>query len=216
MEAFIKKHDFNYIVQCMNDLNSTLRNCTDPNIVNVNRSYIQDKILNRFENLSPEQKGLLDITKIDDPLYIDAYIKKLDQYTYGMDAITNPQISKLFKKEKKLKLPSQELLDSKKVYLGWIDEGTQKMLIAYKMNNKLLGMTCRLTDLNTNCSCALCNNRGDDKDPVVYVSSLCKTKGGIDNYKSIGFNICLDSRKCNERITSTDKIEEIFKEAHNL
>lgn len=216
MEAFIMKHDFNYIVQCLDDLNSTLRNCTDPNIINVNKSYIQDKILNRFDDLNEEKKHILDITSINDPLYIEAYIKKLDKYVYGMESITNAQISKLFKKEKKLKLPSQELLDSKKVYLGWIDEGTQKMLIAYKMNNRLLGMTCRLTDLNTNCSCALCNNRGDDKDPVVYVSSLCKTKNTMDNYKSIAFAVCVDSKKCNERITSTDKIEEIFKEVHAL
>lgn len=164
----------------------------------------------KAKNVLPE-----DIS-INDPLYIEVYIKKLDKYVYGMESITNAQISKLFKKEKKLKLPSQELLDSKKVYLGWIDEGTQKMLIAYKMNNRLLGMTCRLTDLNTNCSCALCNNRGDDKDPVVYVSSLCKTKNTMDNYKSIAFAVCADSKKCNERITSTDKIEEIFKEVHAL
>ena len=34
------------------------------------------------------------------------------------------QISKLFKKEKKLKLPNLNSQDSKNVYLGWIDESS--------------------------------------------------------------------------------------------
>lgn len=34
-------------------------------------------------------------------------------------------------------------------------------------------------------------------------------------YKSIGFDICLDSNKCNERIESVEKLEKILKEVND-
>lgn len=33
MEAFIKKHKYNYIKKCLNDLNNTFKSCVDINIV---------------------------------------------------------------------------------------------------------------------------------------------------------------------------------------
>ena len=68
-----------------------------------------------------------------------------NQYVYGMPTITGSEINKVFKKEKKLKLPDLSIQDSKLVYLGWIDESTRKLLITYNMDGKLLGMACRLT-----------------------------------------------------------------------
>ena len=46
---------------------------------------------------------ILDISKITDPLHIEPYLKELDKYVYGMEKITAMEITKVFKKEKKLK-----------------------------------------------------------------------------------------------------------------
>ncbi|HCW53825.1 FBP domain-containing protein [Clostridium sp. SM-530-WT-3G] len=218
MDAFIKKQDFNYIKRCLLDFNSTLRGCADKNIVEANKLYIQSKIYNLFKDLSQEQKYLLSIDNITDTLQIDPYIKSLDEYVYGMDKITESQIRKLFKKEKKLKIPSEEVLNSKKVYLSWIDESINKMYIAYNLKDKLIGMTCRL-DFHKNKSvniCSLCNNIGDESE-VTFVSSTCKTGSAkYGNYKSIGFHICLNNEKCNESITSLDKLEKLLKEVNDI
>ncbi|MDP4091257.1 MAG: elongation factor G-binding protein, partial [Bacillota bacterium] len=46
---------------------------------------------------------------------------------------------------------------------------------------------------------------------VAAVSPVCKTSNSSEGaYRSIGFDICLDSGKCNERITSTEKLENIL------
>lgn len=216
MKTFIKKHQYNYIRKCLNDINNAFRNSADMNIIEATKAYTYQKMLTSFSDLSEEEKEILDITKINDPLLIDSYLDNLDEYVYGMENITNGQITKLFKKEKKFKLPRLDTQESKHVYLGWIDESIMKLFIAYNMDGNLLGMACRITNHSSNNThiCALCNHVGKDSD-VAFVSPICKTSGE-NSYKSIGFNICLDSKECNERIVSTEKLERILKDVNNI
>lgn len=218
MKAFIKRHEYNYIQKCLNDLNNAFKSSVDINIIEATKAYINEKILYIFPNLSEEEKELINITKIDDPLFIDPYLSDLNEYVYGMPSITNSQITKLFRKEKKLKLPDLNALDSKIIYLGWIDESTRKLFVAYNMNGKLVGMTCKITNYSSNNThiCALCNHVGSENE-VGFVTSLCKTDNtGEGAYKSINFDICLDSEKCNERIVSIEKLEKILKDINNI
>ncbi|MGG7078488.1 FusB/FusC family EF-G-binding protein [Clostridium sardiniense] len=218
MKTFIKKHEYNYIKKCLYDLNNAFRNCIDTNTIEATRAYIQDKILSIFTNLSEEERDLLDISKITDSLHINPYLSNLNEYVYGMPKITNAQISKLFKKEKKLKLPDLTVLDSKNVYLGWIDQSIRKLLIAYNMDGKFVGMACRISNFNSNNTnvCTLCNHIGPDNE-VAFVSPVCKkANAGKDYYRSIGFHVCLDSEKCNERIVSVEKLENILKDVNNI
>lgn len=218
MKPFIKKEDFNFIRKCTTDLHGTLRNCVDPNIIETNKAYINEKILNRFSNLSDEEKDLIDINKITDPLHIDKYLEDLNEYVYGMSAIKSTQLTKLFRKEKKLKIPDLDFENSKKVYLGWIDEGSRKLFLAYNLDGKLTGISCKIPSYNSsnNHICTLCNHIGNDTE-VAFVSAVCKTSNPEQGtYRSIGFDICLDSEKCNERITSTDKLEKLLKDVNKI
>lgn len=217
MEPFIKKHEYNFIKQCLFNLNNTFRGCIDNKIVETNKIYLQNKILNQFSNLSEVEKEILSIDHITDPQHIDIYIKHLDKYVYGMAQISDSQISKLFKKEKKLKFPSLEVRESKNSYLGWIDEATRKLFIIHNMAGKNIGMSCRIVNQNSNTShiCSFCNNAGSDAE-IAFVSTVCKTNSKYGNYKSIGFSVCLDSQKCNNQITSLEKLEKILKEANNI
>lgn len=216
MDAFIKKYEYNFIKNCLSDLNNTLRTCIDQKVIATNREYLNGKILGLFPTLSEEQKNLLNITHITDPLQIEKYLDILDPYVYGMPAISNSQISKLFKKEKKLKSPTPT--DSKKVYLGWIDESTRKLFLAYHLDGKPIGMACRLPNATSNNvnKCTFCNHVGKD-DEVAFVSPVCKSSStDINAYRSIGFYMCLDSEKCNERITSVENLEKILKNVNNI
>ncbi|WP_425448820.1 FBP domain-containing protein [Dethiothermospora halolimnae] len=219
MKAFIKKHEYNYIRNRLNDLKNAYKSCVDINIIEATKAYIKEEIFNIFTNLSKEEKGLLDIREIDDHLHIDIqinkYLDQLNKYVYGMPNITTGQIKRLFKKEKKLKLPSQDILSEKKVYLGWVDKSTRKLFVAYNMNGNLLGMKCRIINHASSNSrrCVLCNHI-DEGNEVAFVSPICKTDNG--NYRSIGFDICLDSKICNERIASTEKLEKILKDVNNI
>ena len=216
MTSFIKKQQFNYIKKCLFDLNNAFRNCVDRNIVETTKIITQEKILAFFDNLSEEEKEILNISKITEPLHINVYLKDLDQYVYGMPNITRNELTKVFKKEKKLKIPTLNIENSKLVYLGWIDEATKKLLITYNLNGNLLGMSCRLTESKPNSSniCTLCNHIGNSAE-VGFVSPICKPKNQ-DDYKSLGFYICLNSDECNERIISTEKLETLIKIVNRL
>lgn len=218
MKAFIKRHEYNYIKKYLYDLNTAFRSCIDMDILEVTKECLKDKIFDIFTDLSEEEKELLDISKIKNPLHIDKFLSELNEYVYAMPTITNAGLKKLFKKEKKLKLPNLDEQDAKNVYLGWIDESSKKLFIAYNMDGKFLGMTCKIpTNVSNNThTCALCNRTGDPNE-IAFVSAVCKTDhSGEGAYKSIGFNVCLDSKKCNERITSVEKLERILKDVNNI
>ena len=117
---------------------------------------------------------MLDISKITDPLHIEPYLKELDKYVYGMEKITAMEITKVFKKEKKLKIPNLDKLDSKLVYLGWIDESTRKLLITYKLDGKLLGMACRLQRQIVNQQYMYFCNKIVSEQEAAFVSPICK------------------------------------------
>ena len=133
-----------------------------------------------------------------------------------MEKITAMEITKVFKKEKKLKIPNLDKLDSKLVYLGWIDESTRKLLITYNLEGKLLGMACRLPKTNSKSTniCTFCNKIGSEQE-VAFVSPICK-QVREDDYKSLGFYVCLDSDECNERIESVEKLEKILKSVNRI
>lgn len=218
MNAFIKKYEFNYIRKCLGDLDNAFRGCLDPRIIETTKGLVFDKIINIFPNLSEEEKSLLAFNKMNNTKDIIEYSERISEYVYGMNTFTNAQISRLFKKEKKLKLPSKSSQDSPLVYLGWIDDATRKLYLAYNMNDKPVGMSCRITINNSNKKhmCALCNHIGG-KNEVTFVSPVCKTDNTEDgSYRSIGFEICLDSEGCNERIVDVSKLEEILRDVNNI
>jgi len=218
MNTFIKKHEYNYIKKSLNDLKITFRGCVDINIIETTKAYIHEKILSLFTNLSEEEKELLDISKITECCHIDKYLAELYEYVYGMPNITNGQIIRLFKKEKKFKLPPLNVQASKNVYLGWIDKSTRKLFVTYNMNGNLIGMACRIVNCNSKNThiCALCNHSGDENE-VSFVSPICKTDNASEGgYRSIGFNICLNSEECNERIVTTEKLEKLLKDVNNI
>ncbi|QAA32142.1 FusB/FusC family EF-G-binding protein [Clostridium manihotivorum] len=218
MKTFIKKNQFNYIKRCLNDLANNYKSCVDINVVEASKAYTQDKILNLFTNLSEEEREILNISKLKEASQIDSYLADLDNYVYGMATITSAQVSKLFKKEKKLKLPELNQEASKKVYLGWVDKASNKLFVAYNMDEKLIGMACRITNGGSSKAniCSLCNCIHVDNE-VIFVSPICKvSNAGEGGYKSIGFSICADSEKCNERIESVDNLEKILKDVNNI
>lgn len=102
----------------MRALNSTFRNCIDYKMIEANQFYIQEKISNLFSYALEEERRLLDISKIKDSSQIDKFLNDLSDYVYGMPTITSAEISKLFKRRKKLKLLDLAIRNSPNVYLG--------------------------------------------------------------------------------------------------
>jgi len=209
MDAFIKKYQFNYIEKLMKQLENTFICCVDIDIINATKSMIQEKIYNIFDEINEEQRALLNLDGIEGIIQISLFIKKIIPYVHGMPEVSKAQIRKLFRKEKKLKLPKLENIEfSSLTYLGWRDLTTNKLYIVYNMDDKLVGMIGRTINVKGKGSnlCALCKSSGPSSQ-VAFVSVVSKSS---KNYRSLGFYVCMDSKKCNERITSISKLEELI------
>ena len=96
MTVFIKKQQFNYIKKCLFDLNNAFRNCVDNNIVETTKVIAQDKILAFFDNLSEEEKEILNISKLkDDYDKFIVYAKKYAEYLKD-NRLSTSQIRKVY------------------------------------------------------------------------------------------------------------------------
>lgn len=218
MEPFIEKYRFNYIKKRVFEVSSAITSSLDKNVVIASRAHNQDKIYGVFSQLSDEQKELLSIDRIIDTVSADQFLKKLEPFVLGISIPTNDSVARLFKKHKKIRIPDSFSEDVKRVYLGWIDGGTRKLMMIYEIDRKPFGMACRLPQVKSSSVnvCSLCHHIGSDEE-VAFVSPVCKTEHlGPDAYKSIGFYLCLDSDACNERITSIDKLEDLFRKVNNI
>ncbi len=124
MESFISNHQFNKITKLMKDYQNTLKFSGDPVIVAASKDITNDGIKEIFIGQDEDVLMHIDICLVDQPEDADQYMNKIQEYTYGVKSVTEKQIRNLFKKEKKLKIPSLE--NHKKSYYGWVDEGKKK------------------------------------------------------------------------------------------
>lgn len=220
MEKFIKKQQFNYIRRELKHLDRTNRTCMDKKVIEATNLLVNEKINNIINELNEEQKELLDLSQVKNSYQIEKYIEKISDYVYGMTDITEAEIKKAFKGKKEVKTQEVKKVQNKPlVYIGWKNTATNKLYIIYHLDGKFEGIECSIVpnDGNNKCMCALCHSVGDP-DKVAFVSVICKNKkgGGINNYKSIGFSVCLDNESCNERIMDVSKLEELIKIAKGI
>lgn len=214
MEPFINNHQFNKISMTMNNLQRLLKFNSDEMIVNATKEINNCEIRSLFYDLSEEYHTFVDITAINLPEDVDRYMERLAGATYGMKPVSEAQLKKLFRKEKKLKLPTLNF--EMKSFLGWFDQSRRKLYLVHWIEGKLTGMVCHVKDIEASNSrmCAICGHINEGSD-VVPVSVKCKTKNP-ENYHVFGFNICKDSISCNRRVTSIDPLENLIKKANKV
>lgn len=218
MKLTIKRIEYNHVVKCLRDLNQAFANCVDEKVVQATQGYLQEKIYNHIDDLTPEREELLDIMNLTNQLEIDVYLENLKPYIESLPKITNNQIKKIFKKDKKLRIPKFTEEDYKGAYLSWVDDSTRKLYVLFYMENKYVGMACRIPNpSNRNIHvCSVCHKIGENND-VAFVSPVCKSRDQDKGaYRSIGFEMCLHGDKCNERIMHTERLEAILKKVNNI
>lgn len=215
MKSFISNHQYNEIKRLMQYFQHVLKFSGDKVIIAAAKEIKNEEIKGMFSN-QPENHILqVDIGSVNEPEDVDIYLKRIEEFTFGIMPVSENQIRKLFKKEKKFKTPTI-LVSERKSYYGWVDQGKNKLYVAYWLKDELIGMICNIkkTHVSNSNMCSICGYM-DDSNEVVSVSVRCKTLGK-DNYHVIGFNICKDSSGCNSRITSVQPLENLLKKVNRL
>lgn len=204
MEPFIRVDQFQFIKLQTQYLINGYASVNDRNVLNALKSTVYDKVLNIFDHIIEEQKQLVDqISEVEDSAKAEAYLSSLKPYVIPFNKVTELTVKKLFPKAKKLKLPALSDIDLKEItYLGWNDKGTNKKYIIAPQPKGFIGLEGSFNPASKKGICTLCSRHSQ---VGLFMS---ETKGAVQGtYTRRGNYICQDSMKCNENITSLEKLE---------
>lgn len=207
MNAFIRSDQYNFIKSQAYILVNGHATANDKGVIAALKSLAIEKVLHLFEDLTDEQKELMDmILMIDNREDAESFLHKLSPYVIPFHEVTQQTLKKLFPKAKKLKLPKMEEINMKETsYLSWIDAGTNRKLIIIRNNNKFVGVQGTFQSINKKGICSLCHKHEE------VGMFLVEIKGDVSGtFVKKGNYICRDSTVCNCNITSLDKLHDFI------
>lgn len=158
--------------------------------------------LNEKLPLGEDKETLLKAAEaVEDRLDVTLFLENLHVYTIPFKAISEKGIEKLFKKEKKLKMPKLDEVNWKGIsYLSWQDIGTHRQYMIIEREGQFTGLKGTVSGTNAKGICAICNEHSD-----VHLFTA-KVKGQADAYKSYTQYICDDAEKCNHRVKDYERL----------
>ncbi|AKP64203.1 fibronectin-binding protein [Levilactobacillus koreensis JCM 16448] len=208
MEPTITTYEYSYITQQVNNLVSAYLSVNDVKM----RGVVRATTLERIVPLLP----------VDDPLaqtfvhglQPDRLTREAAAKLIGMieplvipfPQLTTKQLSKLFRKVKKLKQPEWGSLNLHQLtYLGWNDGGNQKKYLVAPYEGRLIGIQGQFNPETIKGLCAICHTIGN----VSLFVSTTKTSG-LGTYTRNGNYICRDSAQCNRQLTEPQALTDFL------
>ncbi|MED0968559.1 FusB/FusC family EF-G-binding protein [Bacillus paramycoides] len=207
MEAFIRSDQYNFIKSQAYILANGHATANDRGVIQALKSLSIEKVIHVFENLTPEQKELIDtVVTVENREDAESFLLQINPYVIPFQEVTLQTLKKLFPKAKKLKLPEMEEINMKETsYLSWIDKGTSRKFIIAKNNNKFVGLQGTFQSINKKSICSLCH--GHEEVGMFLVEIKGKIPG---TFVKKGNYICKDSVACNHNMKSLDKLQDFI------
>lgn len=207
MEPFIRSDQYNFIRTQTQVLMNGHLSVNDRNVLHALKLITIEKVLQLFDDISDEQKQLLNpILNVEDRAGAEEFLSQVEPYVIPFKNVTEQTIKKLFRKAKKLKVPSLEEIELKELsYLGWNDIGSNKKYIVAEYDHKLIGLQGTFRNSSQKGICALCN--GFEEVGLFVSESKGSEKG---TFTKRGNYICQDSQTCNHNLTSLDKLHDFI------
>lgn len=156
-------------------------------------SAIQDELIEKLLAITERTQG-------------NQYLESISQYVIPFKKASDSSLKNLFKKEKKLKLPSLEKINLYRTsYLSWDDLSTHRRYVVIEEEGKLKGIKGTLDTQTVKGVCSICQHHSSVSLFTTNVKG--KTVGTYTNYSNY---ICTDSQLCNQNITDNQKIIDFF------
>ncbi|MEK4030617.1 MULTISPECIES: FusB/FusC family EF-G-binding protein [Bacillaceae] len=207
MEAFIRNDQYNLIKRQAKNLVNGHAAAQHEGVLKALKAMAEENIAEAFTDLTEEQRQLLSpITGVENKEQAEKFLAGIKPYVIPFKKITEQSLKKLFPKAKKLKLPDMENIDLREIsYLGWYDKGSNKKYLVAYHNEKLTGVQGTFTPANQKGICALCNGY---EETGMFIAEVKRAEKGT--FTKRGNYICRDSEKCNQNLTTLDKLQEFI------
>ncbi|WP_080848512.1 FusB/FusC family EF-G-binding protein [Cytobacillus gottheilii] len=199
MEPFIRNDQYNFIKEKGEHLISAYANVQDQGVLKAVKMLAVEKAEAVFEKQLDEEQGPLikELEAITDRKELEAYLDKIKANVFSFPSITDKTLKKLFPKNKKVKLPSQDEMENTLSYLAWEELGSSSKLLIVPIGERLIGLQGGFQPAEKKGVCAICRKFGK----VGLFTS--KIKGhGAGTFTKRGNYICSDSFECNQQIQS--------------
>lgn len=183
-------------------------NSNDKNIINTVKGLAVAELREKLKVV--DETILTAVEEVSDQVDTELLINSLKAYTVPFKAISEAGLQKLFRKDKKLKLPKLETMNWQSIsYLSWIDAGTHRQYIVLEKNGQYTALR-GIADSQKHIKgiCTICNHHSD-----VHLFTAT-VKGNADAYTAYSNYICNDINKCNENLSDYERLEAFV--ARNL
>lgn len=208
MQPTITTYQYSYITQQVNQLISAELAVNDLQIRAVVRAQAIERITPLLPSDNPITANFLShlqtdrLTRAKAPQLLETLIPLIIPFP----SLTTKQLSKLFRKVKKLKQPVwSQLALHELTYLGWNDGGNQKKYLVIPDHDRLIGIQGDLAPQTVKGVCAICQTIGN----VALFMSTTKSSG-LGPYTRNGNYICRDSNQCNRQLTNPQALADFL------
>ncbi|AVK63507.1 elongation factor G-binding protein [Lactobacillus sp. CBA3606] len=199
MKPTITTYDYSYITQQINHLVSTYLAVNDWQIRATVRAMTVERVAAILPSGDPITQAFLTQLAPDrlSRAMAAQLLTQLIPLVVPFPQLSAKQLTKLFRKVKKLKQPTWADLNLHELtYLGWNDGGNQKKYLVLPDNDRLIGIQGSLAPTTVKGVCAICQTIGN-----VALFMATTRRSGLGTYTRKGNYICRDSAQCNRQLT---------------
>ncbi|KRK39372.1 FusB/FusC family EF-G-binding protein [Levilactobacillus parabrevis] len=208
MEPTITAYEYSYITQQVNALVSAYLSVNDKRMRRVVRDTTVENIASHLPADEPIAQDFLQQLQ-PDRLTREAAAKLLptiEPLVVPFPSLSQKQLSKLFRKVKKLKQPEWAGVDLHELtYLGWNDGGSQKKYLVAPYQDRLIGIQGDMGPKTVKGVCAICQTIGNVS---LFVSTT--KKSGLGTFTRNGNYICRDSAQCNRQLIDPQPLADFL------
>ncbi|WP_313893711.1 FusB/FusC family EF-G-binding protein [Psychrobacillus sp.] len=207
MNPFIRNDQYNFIKKQTQILVNGHMTVNDRAVLTALKSLTLEKVFELFELLNEEQKQLLSsIVEVKEKEQAEVFVAQIKPFIVPFKQVSEQAIKKLFPKVKKLKIPSIQEMDFKRLsYIGWNDKGSNKKFLVMEYKEKLVGISGGFASSHKKGLCALCHRFEEVGMFTSFVKGATQ-----DAFTKRGNYICQDSQKCNDNLVSLTKLDEFI------
>lgn len=202
IQPFLTVANFHLIEQQIDKILNAYATTKDKGVILAVKGLVETELTTQLPNLQAQTDFIEQLLTISDRAQADKYLENIQAYVIPFKKVTESNLSNLFKKEKRLKLPKLHHIDFyRTVYLTWDDLGNHRKYIVLEQEGKLKGFK---GTFDTNILKGVCNICRHHSDVSLFTTSVKgKTPGTFTKYSNY---ICTDSQRCNQNITSSQSV----------
>lgn len=206
IQPFLTVAHYHLIEQQLNKILNAYTTTKDKNVLLAVKGIVETELTKNLNLLPDQLKQIEKIYTITERSQGDLFLESLKPYVIPFKEVTASDLKRLFKKEKKLKLPHLESIDFQHVcYLTWNDVSTHSQYVVLEQHGELEAIKGHVETDTIKGICAICNRHTD----VRLFTTTVKGKTA-ESFKKHSNFICTDEVSCNQHITDTEKLDAFF------